>query len=97
MIHFINLQEPRPQNMGDYDTEQAALEQLYQMRAIYEMNTMITEKCFDICVPKLDKSLDKSSRTCISHCAGRFLDTKVFVAKRLVEQASQTQSKLSLD
>lgn len=67
------------------------LEQLYKLRGIYQMNTHIAEFCFDKCITKLNKSLEKSEASCIANCTARFFDTKFFITKRIVE-AAQTES-----
>lgn len=69
-----------------------SLEQLHQLRAIYQMNTHIAEFCFDKCITKLNKTLEKNEATCMAHCTARFFDTRYFITKRIVDAANEAKS-----
>lgn len=44
----------------------------------------LTETCFDKCVTKPSSKLDSSEANCVANCAGRFLDSSVFVVNRMM-------------
>lgn len=69
-----------------------SLEQLHQLRAIYQMNTHIAEFCFDKCVTKLNKILEKNEATCMAHCTARLFDTRYFITKRIVDAAKEEKA-----
>ncbi|KAI7871890.1 Tim10/DDP family zinc finger-domain-containing protein [Spinellus fusiger] len=43
----------------------------------------LTDTCWDKCVFKVNSSLDRSEEACLSNCVERFLDTSLFIVKRL--------------
>lgn len=51
----------------------------------------LTETCFDKCVQKPGNKLDSSEANCIANCAGRYLDSSVFVVNRMMAKRQQGQ------
>ena len=51
----------------------------------------LTETCFDKCVQKPGNKLDSSEANCIANCAGRYLDSSVFVVNRMMAKRQQRQ------
>ena len=51
----------------------------------------LTETCFDKCVQKPGNKLDSSEANCIANCAGRYLDSSVFVVNRMMAKRQQQQ------
>ncbi|KAG2209710.1 Tim10/DDP family zinc finger-domain-containing protein [Mucor mucedo] len=45
----------------------------------------LTDNCWDKCISKVNNKLDRSEEACLSNCVDRFLDTSMFIVKRLEE------------
>ncbi|KAI9268012.1 Tim10/DDP family zinc finger-domain-containing protein [Phascolomyces articulosus] len=43
----------------------------------------LTDSCWDKCISKVNNKLDRSEEACLANCVERFLDTSVFIVKRL--------------
>lgn len=65
---------------------QAFLELENQKAVIQAAIGKLSEICFEKCVAKPGNKLDSSEATCISHCAGRYLDTSMFIMNRMVQK-----------
>ncbi|KAF7726905.1 Mitochondrial import inner membrane translocase subunit tim8 [Apophysomyces ossiformis] len=48
----------------------------------------LTDTCWDKCVGKVNNKLDRSEEACLSNCVERFLDTSLFIVKRLEDLRS---------
>ena len=60
---------------------QAFMETENQKAVIQSAIAKLTETCFDKCITKPGTKLDSSEANCIANCAGRYLDSSVFVVK----------------
>ena len=47
---------------------------------------VFTDICWEKCVDKPGNKMDGKTETCIANCVERFLDTNLFIAKRLAER-----------
>ena len=45
-----------------------------------------TDICWEKCVDKTGSKMDGKTESCIANCVERFLDTNLFIAKRLAEK-----------
>ncbi|CEP14279.1 hypothetical protein [Parasitella parasitica] len=43
----------------------------------------LTDNCWDKCISKVNNKLDRSEEACLANCVDRFLDTSMFIVKRL--------------
>ncbi|KAI9143600.1 Tim10/DDP family zinc finger-domain-containing protein [Paraphysoderma sedebokerense] len=48
-----------------------------------------TEMCWDKCITKINNKTDKNDEACLTNCVERFLDTSIFIVRRLEEQRNQ--------
>ncbi|KAI9476338.1 MAG: Tim10/DDP family zinc finger-domain-containing protein [Benjaminiella poitrasii] len=48
----------------------------------------LTDTCWDKCISKVNNKLDRSEESCLANCVDRFLDTSMFIVKRLEELRS---------
>ncbi|KAI9301781.1 Tim10/DDP family zinc finger-domain-containing protein [Cunninghamella echinulata] len=48
----------------------------------------LTDSCWDKCVSKVNAKLDRGEEACLSNCVERFLDTSLFIVKRLEDLRS---------
>ncbi|RUS22980.1 Tim10/DDP family zinc finger-domain-containing protein [Endogone sp. FLAS-F59071] len=48
-----------------------------------------TDLCWDKCIGKIGNKLDRGEEQCLSNCVERFLDTSLFIVKRLEEVKNQ--------
>ncbi|OZJ06736.1 hypothetical protein BZG36_00348 [Bifiguratus adelaidae] len=49
----------------------------------------LTDMCWDKCVSKVSNKLDRGEEGCLANCVERFLDTSLFIVKRLEEVRNQ--------
>jgi import inner membrane translocase subunit TIM8 len=63
---------------------QSFMETEQQKAVIQAAISKLTETCFDTCVNKPGNKLDSSEANCIANCAGRYLDSSVFVVNRMM-------------
>ena len=70
---------------------QAFMEMENQKAVIQAAISKLTETCFDKCVQKPGNKLDSSEANCIANCAGRYLDSSVFVVNRMMAKRQQQQ------
>lgn len=68
------------------------LQQVLQLRAMYEMTTNIASVCFQTCLPRLNPRLEESDKSCISNCAANFLHMKLLFTRRIIEAAQSNKS-----
>ena len=68
---------------------QSFMETEQQKAVIQAAINKLTETCFDKCVNKPGAKLDSSEAACISNCAGRYLDSSVFVVSRMMAKRGQ--------
>ncbi|KAI8995480.1 Tim10/DDP family zinc finger-domain-containing protein [Trametes punicea] len=47
---------------------------------------MLTSMCWDKCVGSISSSFSRSEHSCLANCVDRFLDTSVFLVKKVEEQ-----------
>lgn len=75
---------------GFSNQSQAALQEALvaeqQRLEVQRMVMKMADLCFDRCVNKPGQSLSKSESTCISNCAERYLDSKMYVTNRILKQ-----------
>lgn len=76
---------------NDLDKNNIKVGHLMQLRAMYELGTGITSKCFETCISRLNPRLEESDKNCLSNCAANFLHMKLLFAQRLIEAAKATQ------
>ena len=79
-------QEPSEQQSREL---QAFMETENQKQVIQAAISKLTETCFDKCVSKPGAKLDSSEANCIANCAGRYLDSSVFVVNRMMAKRGQ--------
>ena len=60
-----------------------------QKAIIQQAISKLTETCFDKCVTKPGNKLDSSEANCIANCAGRYLDSSVFIVNRMMAKKQQ--------
>ena len=80
--------EPEPSEMQQKEL-QAFMETENQKAVIQAAISKLTETCFDKCVTKPGAKLDSSEANCIANCAGRYLDSSVFVVNRMMAKRNQ--------
>ena len=68
---------------------QGFMETENQKAVIQAAISKLTETCFDKCVTKPSTKLDSSEANCIANCAGRYLDSSVFVVNRMMAKRQQ--------
>ena len=82
--------EPEPT-----ERQQAELQNFMEMEnqkaVIQQAISKLTETCFDKCVTRPGNKLDSSEANCIANCAGRYLDSSVFVVNRMMAKRQQQQ------
>ena len=80
--------EPEPSETQQKEL-QAFMETENQKAVIQAAISKLTETCFDKCVTKPGAKLDSSEANCIANCAGRYLDSSVFVVNRMMAKRNQ--------
>jgi import inner membrane translocase subunit TIM8 len=70
---------------------QSFMETEQQKAVIQAAINKLTETCFDKCVNKPGAKLDSYEASCISNCAGRYLDSSVFVVSRMMQKRGPGQ------
>merc|ERR1712086_279838 len=70
---------------------QSFMEMENQKAVIQAAIGKLTETCFDKCVTKPGNKLDSSEANCVANCAGRYLDSSVFVVNRMMAKRQQGQ------
>ncbi|KAL1923134.1 uncharacterized protein VTP21DRAFT_9510 [Calcarisporiella thermophila] len=48
-----------------------------------------TDMCWDKCITKVGNRLERNDETCLTNCVERFLDTSLFIVRRLEEMRNQ--------
>ncbi|KAI8977198.1 Tim10/DDP family zinc finger-domain-containing protein, partial [Mycotypha africana] len=48
----------------------------------------LTDNCWDKCIAKVNNKLSSSEESCLANCVDRFLDTSIFIVKRLEDLRS---------
>ena len=66
---------------------QQFMESENQKAVIQAAISKLTDICFDKCIAKPGAKLDSSEANCVANCAGRFLDSSVFVVNRMMVPA----------
>ena len=82
--------EPEPDERQAREL-QSFMEMENQKAVIQAAISKLTETCFDKCVPKPGNKLASSEANCIGNCAGRYLDSSVFVVNRMMAKRQQQQ------
>ena len=77
-------QEP---SEGQVKELQAFMETENQKAVIQAAISKLTDICFEKCITKPGNKLDSSEANCVANCAGRFLDSSVFVVNRMMAAA----------
>ena len=81
---------PEPSE-GQMKDMQQFLETENQKAVIQQAIAKLTEQCFEKCIGKPGTKLDSSEANCVANCAGRYLDSSVFVVNRMMAKRSQGQ------
>ena len=81
-------EEPNAQQQAEL---RSFMETENQKAVIQAAISKLTETCFDKCVAKPGNKLDSSEANCIANCAGRYLDSSVFVVNRMMAKRQQQQ------
>ncbi|RCI02445.1 Mitochondrial import inner membrane translocase subunit tim8 [Rhizopus stolonifer] len=50
----------------------------------------LTDTCWDKCISKVNNKLERGEEACLANCVERFLDTSMFIVKRLEQLRSNT-------
>ncbi|KAL7746350.1 Mitochondrial import inner membrane translocase subunit tim8 [Sorochytrium milnesiophthora] len=45
-----------------------------------------TDMCWDKCISKVNNRMSNGEETCLTNCVERFLDTSIYIVKRLEQQ-----------
>ncbi|KAI9320671.1 Tim10/DDP family zinc finger-domain-containing protein [Dichotomocladium elegans] len=53
-------------------------------QTVHEM----TDVCWNKCIFKINNKMDRSDESCLANCVERFLDTSMFIVKRLEDLRS---------
>ena len=91
-----SVSEPSPTTMEQEPSEgqvkelQAFMETENQKAVIQAAISKLTDICFEKCITKPGNKLDSSEANCVANCAGRFLDSSVFVVNRMMAAAHAT-------
>ena len=80
--------EPEPDERQAREL-QSFMEMENQKAVIQSAISKLTETCFDKCVKTPGTKLDSSEANCIANCAGRYLDSSVFVVNRMMAKRQQ--------
>ncbi|KAI9476004.1 MAG: Tim10/DDP family zinc finger-domain-containing protein [Benjaminiella poitrasii] len=79
----------QPQFSENDQRELAQFLQAEQAKArVQETVHSMTDNCWDKCISKINNKLDRSEESCLANCVDRFLDTSLFIVKRLEELRS---------
>ncbi|KAI7901430.1 Tim10/DDP family zinc finger-domain-containing protein [Cokeromyces recurvatus] len=79
----------QPQFSENDQRELAQFLQAEQAKArVQETVHSLTDNCWDKCISKVNNKLDRSEESCLANCVDRFLDTSLFIVKRLEELRS---------
>ena len=77
----------------DYDADSRAVAQMQaviaeenQKAAVQQIIAKLTETCWDKCMGKPGTKLSSWEADCITNCAGRFLDTTMFIVEKMQKQ-----------
>ena len=76
--------EPSQQQVQEL---QQFMETENQKAVIQAAISKLTDICFEKCITKPGNKLDSSEANCVANCAGRFLDSSVFVVNRMMAVA----------
>ena len=68
---------------------QQFMESENQKAVIQAAISKLTDICFDKCIDRPGAKLDSSEANCVANCAGRFLDSSVFVVNRMMAKRQQ--------
>jgi import inner membrane translocase subunit TIM8 len=78
--------EPSPQQAKEL---QSFMEMEQQKATIQAMIGKLTEACFDKCVATPGAKLDSTQQACVANCAGRYLDSSMFLVNRMMARQRQ--------
>ena len=70
---------------------QQFMESENQKAVIQAAISKLTDICFDKCIDRPGAKLDSSEANCVANCAGRFLDSSVFVVNRMMAKRQGQQ------
>lgn len=59
-----------------------------KMRLQQSVHTF-TDLCWDKCITKVGNKIERGEETCLTNCVERFLDTSMFIIKRLEKTKNQ--------
>lgn len=79
---------PEPSE-GQMKDMQQFLETENQKAVIQQAIAKLTEQCFEKCIGKPGTKLDSSEANCVANCAGRYLDSSVFIVNRMMAKRQQ--------
>lgn len=82
---------PEPSDSQTRELQQF-MESENQKAVIQAAISKLTDICFDKCVDRPGATLDSSQANCVANCAGRFLDSSVFVVNRMMASAPVRRS-----
>mgnify|MGYP002786956352 CR=1 FL=1 len=86
--HIIPLSPNQPLQsdlqMKNQSDSQEQLTAILQLRAMYELTTQITKRCFNNCVSKINPRMEDSESACITNCAANYLKMKILMAQSMV-------------
>ena len=87
---FSTMDEPQVDERQAREL-QSFMEMENQKAVIQAAISKLTETCFDKCVQTPGSKLDSSQANCIANCAGRYLDSSVFVVNRMMAKRQGQQ------
>lgn len=64
---------------------------LEQLRAVNQLATDISSKCFDACIFKINPRMEESEQNCISNCTTNYLYMKLLFTRRLIDSVKVHQ------
>ncbi|KAI7892311.1 Tim10/DDP family zinc finger-domain-containing protein [Mucor mucedo] len=81
----------QPQFSENDQRELAQFLEAEQAKArVQEVVHNMTDTCWDKCISKVNNKLDRSEEACLANCVDRFLDTSLFIVKRLEDMRSSS-------
>ena len=100
-VRFLGRRTTAQQLFSTMDEPQVDERQARELQSFMEMENQkaviqaaiskLTETCFDKCVQTPGSKLDSSQANCIANCAGRYLDSSVFVVNRMMAKRQGQQ------
>ncbi|KAI0639246.1 Tim10/DDP family zinc finger-domain-containing protein [Trametes polyzona] len=80
-------------DISDLNLDPASRKELEQFIETQQAQTrvqtqvhMLTDMCWDKCVGSISSSFSRSEQSCLANCVDRFLDTSLYLVKKVEDQ-----------